>query len=338
MASFLNSLAGSTLLNVSTIPSNGDLNPYGVSVVPDKFPKNKKIKAGNILVSNFNNSNNLQGTGTTIIAVDTYTNQTFTFFQSTLQPVGLTTALEILESGIVIVGNTPTTDGTSNTITQGSLIFLDGNGNILLNFVHPLIQGPWDMTYIQLNKYCYILYVSNVLNGTIVRIRIKTKHDKVNIKSIRTIGTGFSYITDPAALVIGPTGLVAYKDKLYVCDTVNNRIQVLSNLNEQSGTGTTLYVGSPLQGPLGLALSPQKTLIIANGDAINAIGLNNSLIEIDIKTGLVISTLVPPFNPALAPGSSGALFGIFINKVNNITSLIYIDDINNKVAVLPQQF
>ena len=51
----------------STIPSNGDLNPYGVAVVPQNFPTGGKISPGDVLVSNFNNSNNLQGTGVTII-------------------------------------------------------------------------------------------------------------------------------------------------------------------------------------------------------------------------------------------------------------------------------
>ena len=51
---------------VSTIPTNGDLNPYGVAFIPHKFPAGI-VKPGDILVSNFNNSQNLQGTGTTIV-------------------------------------------------------------------------------------------------------------------------------------------------------------------------------------------------------------------------------------------------------------------------------
>src|SRR5580658_5783107 len=48
----------------STVPGNGDVNPYGMAVIPrstgDEF-------RGNILISNFNNSGNVQGTGTTIV-------------------------------------------------------------------------------------------------------------------------------------------------------------------------------------------------------------------------------------------------------------------------------
>jgi hypothetical protein len=50
----------------STVPANGDVNPYGVAVVP--VTTGELIK-GHVLVSNFNNSSNLQGTGTTIVDI-----------------------------------------------------------------------------------------------------------------------------------------------------------------------------------------------------------------------------------------------------------------------------
>src|ERR1700681_2988867 len=55
------------VINSSTVPSNGDVNPYGVAFVPVGFPAGGKIAAGDVLVSNFNNTGNVQGTGTTII-------------------------------------------------------------------------------------------------------------------------------------------------------------------------------------------------------------------------------------------------------------------------------
>jgi hypothetical protein len=50
----------------STVPGNGDVNPYGVAVV--RRSTGSLVK-GDVLVSNFNNSQNLQGTGTTIVQV-----------------------------------------------------------------------------------------------------------------------------------------------------------------------------------------------------------------------------------------------------------------------------
>ena len=53
----------------STVPSNGDLNPYGIVNVSTTAGK---LVAGDILISNFNNggsppTGNLQGTGSTIV-------------------------------------------------------------------------------------------------------------------------------------------------------------------------------------------------------------------------------------------------------------------------------
>ncbi|MFZ0589807.1 MAG: hypothetical protein WAM39_04955, partial [Bryobacteraceae bacterium] len=53
---------------VSTIPANKDVNPYGVAFVPNRYPQGT-LQPDDILVSNFNNLNNLQGTGTTIVRI-----------------------------------------------------------------------------------------------------------------------------------------------------------------------------------------------------------------------------------------------------------------------------
>ena len=50
----------------STIPANGDVNPYGVAIVPKSHGR---LTAGDVLVSNFNNAANQQGTGTTIVEI-----------------------------------------------------------------------------------------------------------------------------------------------------------------------------------------------------------------------------------------------------------------------------
>ena len=50
----------------STVPANGDVNPYGVAVIPTSAGS---LVAGNVLVSNFNDGSNLQGTGTTLVQI-----------------------------------------------------------------------------------------------------------------------------------------------------------------------------------------------------------------------------------------------------------------------------
>src|ERR1700752_416339 len=48
----------------STVPGNGDVNPYGVARVPRSIGN---LVEGQFLISNFNNAANQQGTGTTIV-------------------------------------------------------------------------------------------------------------------------------------------------------------------------------------------------------------------------------------------------------------------------------
>ena len=73
---------------VSTIPANGDLNPYGVATVPHDFPAGGAVNPGDILVSNFNNSSNLQGTGTTIMRIQKQ-GPASPFFQGTALAAGV---------------------------------------------------------------------------------------------------------------------------------------------------------------------------------------------------------------------------------------------------------
>jgi hypothetical protein len=117
------------LIVSSTIPANGDVNPYGVAFVPDNFPGGGTIAPGDVLISNFNNLNNVQGTGTTIVKLTPngivappvtlgMLGNALTFFTSKL--TGLSTALGVLRGGFVIVGNVPTTNGKFGTISQGA--------------------------------------------------------------------------------------------------------------------------------------------------------------------------------------------------------------------------
>src|SRR5262249_35111594 len=247
----------------TTVPSNGDVNPYGVARVPRTIGK---LKAGHILISNFNNSSNLQGTGTTIVDVspDDQSVRLFAKLDAGTLPgpchggVGLTTALAVLRHGWVIVGSLPTSDGTSATAQAGCLIALDSMGNPVETISGPMINGPWDMT-VREGSGEAMLFISNVLNGTvagggqivnqgtIVRINLKTTEESMpQVESMTIIGSGFAERTDPAALVIGPTGLgLSSKgvgkqpDVLYVADSLNNQIVRINDpLNRKTSDST----------------------------------------------------------------------------------------------------
>ena len=179
---------------VSTVPPNGDVNPYGVAFVPQDFPNGGSLQAGDILVSNFNNSTNLQGTGTTIVRVSA-SGAVSTFFAGPPHPggtsgLGLSTALAVLRNGFVIVGNVPSTDGTFATVTPGSLLVINKNGHLVSMISGPNINGPWDMTILDEGSQA-VAFVSNVLAGTVVRLNLNVAPNGVTVASTTVIATNF---------------------------------------------------------------------------------------------------------------------------------------------------
>ncbi len=325
----------------STVPANGDVNPYGVAVVPMTIGK---LVRGNVLVSNFNNSANLQGTGTTIVQVaPDGTVDLFAEIDPTTLPgpcpggVGLTTALVALSRGMVIVGSLPTTDGTAATTGAGCLIVLDSQGTPIQTISGAMINGPWDMTAFDAGRGV-VLFVSNVLNGTVaaggsvvnqgtvVRIRLfqPRRGGPLIEMSRRTIASGFGERTDPAALVIGPTGLgLAPNGVLYVADTLANRIaaipQALFRVRD-AGIGMTVSTGGGLNGPLGLAVTPGGRILATNGGDGNLVEINPLWMQVAVRnidtTGAGAGTL---FGLAIAPRLRGIYF---VNDDNNTLQIL----------------
>jgi hypothetical protein len=322
----------STIASVGeTVPSNGDQNPYGIVTVPRS---RGSLVRGDILISNFNNAGtsptgNFQGRGTTIVQM-TPAGSLFLFAEinaSTLPGecpggVGLTTALAVLPGGFVVVGSLPTSDGTAATAKAGCLIVLDSTGHVVKTISGPKINGPWDMTAVA-DEENATLFVTNVLNGTVVRIRLHTDgHHPPTVTATDVIANGFPERTDAAALVIGPTG-VALGDEgiLYVADTLGNRIAAIPNaMNRQmplGGGGTTVAMGGHLNNPLGLTMAPNDDILTANANDGNIVETRPSGSE---------------FPPVDTGAGAGGLFGLTVTP--NRKGVYFVDDTNNTLGLL----
>ena len=150
-------------LVTSTIAPNGDQNPYAVIVSPVDAGK---LHKDDVLVTNFNNSGNLQGLGTTIVDWNPSTRRLSTFaaiprhLPSCPGGVGLTTAMAVLKTGWVIVGSLPSQDGTTATKGPGCLLILDSNGNVAGTIAGPSIDGPWGNMAVIDNGSSATLFVS----------------------------------------------------------------------------------------------------------------------------------------------------------------------------------
>jgi hypothetical protein len=322
----------------STVPANGEVNPYGVAIVQ---ATTGNLDQGDVLVSNFNNKANQQGTGTTIIQIAPDGTATlFAQINATKLPgacpggVGLTTALVELRSGWVIVGSLPTKDGTSPTAQAGCLIVLNNQGQVVETFSGSDIDGPWDMTAFEEGNHV-ALFVTNVLNGTVpangtivnqgtvVRIDLNVPYQgMLQEVSSTIIGSGFGQRTDPAALVIGPTGLALATDgTLYVADSLANRTAAIPDAlarQTSAGIGLTVSANGAINIPLGLTLAPNGDIIVANAGDGNLVEIMPNGNQVAVKT--------------VEPAGAGTLFGLAIAPNN--AGVYFVDDGTNTLNLL----
>ncbi len=319
--------------SVTTVPANGDVNPYGLAVVPAGFPGGGLIHAGEYLVSNFNNITNTQGTGTTIVTVTPGQNPSTSPVFFTSQAVGLTESLSVLKSGFVIVGNVPTTDGEFDTIGPGSLQIINRFGTVVQTFTDAntnskLFDGPW-ASAVNDNGNTAQLFVSNIESGTITRIDLKVvkQHGQSNLKVVSTtkIASGYTVQPNLAAVIVGPGGLAydSKNDTLYVAATGNNEIFAIkhaSKTHSDNGTGAQVYQDpAHLRGPIGLALAPNGDLLTTNDDAVN-FDLNqpSELIEFT-PGGQFVGELSLDPNP-------GAAFQILAQSSHKTVTIVSVND------------
>ena len=313
---------------VSTVPPNGDVNPYGVAFVPQGFPNGGPLQAGDILVSNFNNNMNLQGTGTTIVRVSA-SGAVSTFFAGPPHPggtsgLGLSTALAVLREGFVIVGNVPSTDGTFATVTPGSLLVINKNGHLVSTISGPNINGPWDMTILDEGNQA-VAFVSNVLAGTVVRLNLNVAPNGVTVVNETVIASGYQHRGDPAAFVVGPTGLVydPNQDVLFVASTEDNAVFAVhqaATRTSSGGTGTVIYTDAVhLHGPLAMAEAPNGDLLVSNSDVINSDPNQPSEIVEFTKQGQFVKQL--NVDPA-----QGGSFGLAVNVNGGTAFFAAVDD------------
>src|SRR5258708_38982984 len=90
---------------------------------------------------------------------------------------------------------------------QGSLLLIDRNGNLVTTIVSPFIQGPWDFT-VQDRGNRVIVFISNVLTGTVSRLALLLNGGHVVVKRATDIWSGDFHRPDPVTFELGQTGFV----------------------------------------------------------------------------------------------------------------------------------
>ena len=152
---------------------------------------------GDVLVSNFNDAANVQGTGSSVVEISP--TGAFKVFAVVPPPtatkaVGLAQALAVLRHGFVVVGSLPAPAGQGSAATAGALTILNADGKVVETIAGGPINGPWDMTAVS-RGHDATLFVTNVLNGTVA-----AKGGNVDKGTVVRIELGFGHGTAPTVL------------------------------------------------------------------------------------------------------------------------------------------
>lgn len=342
---FLETLHRHTTL-VNTVPDNGDQNPYALAISPIT---SGALQQGDVLVDNFNNSANLQGTGSTIITYRPSTKQMSVFatvprdLKGCPGGVGLATAMTVLKSGWVIVGSTPSNDGMTNTKGAGCMIVLDNQGKVASTFASPNINDPWGNMAVVDQGNRATLFVSNAGFGvggaegnppvfkqaTVLRMELDIPDGKPPVVRQETVvASGLGAQADKGVFLVGPTGLALSGDqkKLYVSDAIGNRIVEIDDpltRDTSAGVGRQVTADGFLRRPLALTTAPNGHLLVTNA-------LNGQVVEVDPVAGKQLYARWIDTDKAQSPPGNGDLFGILMTPEGD--GFYYVeDDVNTLV-------
>lgn len=309
-------------LNGNAIMANP--NPYKVIVVPENL---RGLSKGTVLVSNIGNDGT---TGTSIVEFHPFpsTGVQFNLAASALQgPADLSFNHDRLL--------------VANSKGGNSVQILNPNGSLAASITNPLFNNPWGVTTGFTDPFTPIstFFVGNKSDAKVLRVDVREDffdRDAPEIKVTQiaqlTPMDGGETKIDMRWTPILKVGDNVLFDVLVVQDPAQNRIAAIPNasrLKTETGAGTTIFEGTPLNVPGGIALNP------FNNDVL-VVNLNdNNLVEINPAKASIVG--VKAIDPLVvdAEGNNAALFGVTAvkDKEGNL-EVFFTDDNTNSLNVL----
>jgi hypothetical protein len=325
--SILKTLTTETTIGSTVDPLTGDQNPYGLDIAPTD---SGLIHRGDLVVCDFNDSANVQGTGDAIIA---------------LAPQPGSSPRSVINNGALLgcTENVQARDGTIwvTAFVAPDVALVSPAGALLHTRSGSPFTAPFGITLAQDDAYGHpIFYESDATTGAIVRIRTGESAAQTEV-----IATGFAVNNGAPGTELGPGGLQydPKHDRLYIVDGANNTLVEFRHVSTIPAGGITVgtngtsfsgpfahrarlvFSGSPLNAPISSALLPNGDIAIGNTGNPNG---KNLMIEVT-PHGKVVDV------KNVDSGASGAIFGMIASNddVQNV-KVYFNDDNDNAVIVL----
>jgi hypothetical protein len=324
--SILKQLKREVVIGSTIDPKLHQLNPYGLTVAPITAGAFTK---GDLVVCNFNDKANVQGTGYTIVA---------------LHPAPGSKP-RLVSDDKTLVGCNALALGSDDTIwaaawTANDNPVISSSGKLLINIKGPPFDHPFGQVFAQPVSGSPGFYETNARGaGTVVRINLGSTF------TFDVIGKGFAINRGMPGSILAPSGLAydASIDTLYIVDGTNNTVVAFDKVStipnggiivEKDGMhfrgpsashARVLFAGSPLNGPISSALLPNGNLAV--GNTLNPSG-QNIIVEI-ARNGRVLATR------NVDKGAAGAIFGMVATGRSASDAKLYFNDDNtNQLRVL----
>ena len=340
---------GAILTVGSTVdPTNGDFNPYGLTIAPATAGP---ITKGDLVVCNFNDSAGKEGNGTTIIG---------------LHPAAGSKPYRIAQSADLLGCNALTMlpDDSILAAAWGTNLnpLVSASGAVGTPF-SDTFAGPWGAAFVAATAtQPAAIYVSNApggptsAGGTIDRISLDVDAQT----SFTEIVTGICSGGAPGA-IFGPAGLTydPASDTLYVVATSSASVIAIAKVSSipkdgvvvngqcaattatptpvptfsgpSMASATVVAHGAPFNTPLSAALLKNGDLLVANADIgiTTPSATTNLLIEVSpvLPGGFVGHPL------QVDTGTPGALFGLVATVDAQGNQVIYFNDDNNNAVM-----
>ncbi len=312
-----------------------DPDPYKIAIVPENLGK---LARGTLLVSNIGNV-----LGTTIVKFQPFpsTGVQFNAATAALQgPAGLSFNRDRLL--------------VANSKGGNSIQVLNPDGTLFTSIKDPLFNNPWGVTtgFPHFSGPLVTFFVANKSDAKVLRVDVQQAaaagaaagagaaaaaaaavptFKVTQIAQLAVMDGGVTKI-DLKWVPILRVGNQVLFDVLVAQDPAMNRIAAIANastLNTSTGTGTTIFQGTPLNVPGGIAINPLNSDILV-------VNLNdNNMVEIKPSNATVVG--VKTVDPLVVDnmGNNSALFGVAATRDRKGNLLVfYTDDNTNTLNAL----